>query len=132
MCWKSHDLLRPNRKYLAFKKNKFYVLGIKNYPCSRNSGSRVPGYGTDLYHRLIVNDCSVADLDPESSAFLLCCGSAIRCLFDPWIRRFGMGKKSRSRGCDKHSTDHISDSLETMFWVKNTEMVCWLFDPPGS
>jgi hypothetical protein len=35
-------------------------------------------------------------------------GSGIRCLFDPWIRDSGMGKKSRSG----------SGSLETMFGVK--------------
>jgi hypothetical protein len=36
----------------------------------------------------------------------------IRCLFDPWIQ----GKKSGS-GINNNS-DHISESLETIFWVK--------------
>jgi hypothetical protein len=39
---------------------------------------------------------SVADPDPGSGAFLTP-GSGIRCLFDPWIRDPGMGKKNRIR-----------------------------------
>ncbi len=48
-----------------------------------------------------------------------CCGSGIRGPFwplDPWS---GMGKKSRS-GSRVNIPDPISDSLETIFWVKNT------------
>jgi hypothetical protein len=43
-----------------------------------------------------------------------CCGSGIRCLFDPWIRN---GKNSGS-GSEKNNPDHISESVETLFWVK--------------
>jgi hypothetical protein len=41
----------------------------------------------------------------------------IRYLFDPWIRDPGMGKKSGS-GSGMNYPDHISESLETIFWVK--------------
>jgi hypothetical protein len=41
----------------------------------------------------------------------------IRCLFDPWIRDPGWGKKSGS-GSGMDNPDHISESLETFFWVK--------------
>jgi hypothetical protein len=44
-------------------------------------------------------------------AFFQCCGSGIRCLFDPWI---GMGKKIKIRIRDEYP-DHISESLETVF-----------------
>ncbi len=42
-------------------------------------------------------------------------GSAIRCLFDPIDPGSGMGKKSLSR---MNNPNHISESLETVFWVK--------------
>jgi hypothetical protein len=38
-------------------------------------------------------------------------GSGIRCTFDPWIRGFGMGKKSGS-GSGMNNLDHISESLK--------------------
>jgi hypothetical protein len=41
-------------------------------------------------------------------------GPGIRCLFEPWIRD---GEKSRS-GSGRYFPDHISESLETIFWVK--------------
>jgi hypothetical protein len=44
---------------------------------------------------------SVVDPDPEPGAFL--------------IHGSGMGKKSRS-GSGMNNLDHISDSLETIFW----------------
>jgi hypothetical protein len=50
-----------------------------------------------------------------------CCeaGSGIRCLFDPWILDPGWVK----------NPDHISESLETIFWVK----ILKFFDAdPGS
>jgi hypothetical protein len=50
---------------------------------------------------------SVADPYPESGAFLT---------LDPGS---GMGKKSKS-GSGISILDHISESLETIFWVKNT------------
>ncbi len=53
---------------------------------------------------------SVADLG--SGAFLTT-GSGIRDL------GAGMGKKPRS-GPGMNVPDHISESLETLFWVKNT------------
>jgi hypothetical protein len=50
-----------------------------------------------------------------------CCGSrsGIRCLFDLWIWDLGsvMGKKSGS-GSGMNNAEHISGSLETIFWVK--------------
>ncbi len=48
-----------------------------------------------------------------------CCGSGsgIRCLFNP-----GIGKKSRSES-GMNIPDHIFESLETIFWVKNTEIL---------
>jgi hypothetical protein len=55
---------------------------------------------------------SVADPDPRSGAF-----------FDPWIQDPG----SRS---GMNNADHISESLETIFWVKK---ILILFDAdPGS
>jgi hypothetical protein len=44
-----------------------------------------------------------------------CCGSGIRCLFYPGS---GMGKESGS-GIRMNNPDHISESLETISWVKN-------------
>jgi hypothetical protein len=44
-----------------------------------------------------------------------CCGSGIRCLFDPWIRDPGWAKISRS-GSGMNISDHISESLETVFF----------------
>ncbi len=64
---------------------------------------------------------------------LKCCGFGIRCFSDPWIRD---GKKSGS-GSGMNIPDHISEILETVFWVKNTQIL-WcgsgsgirnLFDP---
>jgi hypothetical protein len=57
-------------------------------------------------------------------------GSGIRCLFDPCIRDpvSGMGKKSGS-GSPMNYPDHISEYLETTFWVK----ILKLFDAdPGT
>jgi hypothetical protein len=82
-----------------------------------------------------------------------CCGSGIRCIFDPWIRdpgsgmgkksgsgirclfdlwirdpASGMGKKSGS-GSEMNDPDRISESLEKNFWVK----ILAFFDAdPGS
>ncbi len=42
------------------------------------------------------------------------CGSGIRCPFDPCIRDPVRGKNSRS-GSGMNITDHISESLETIF-----------------
>ncbi len=46
-------------------------------------------------------------------------GSGIRCFFDPWIRDpvSGMGKEQGS-GYGMNNPDHISQRLETIFWVK--------------
>jgi hypothetical protein len=51
-----------------------------------------------------------------------CCGSGseIRCLFDPWIRDPGWGKNP-DPGSGMHNPDQISDSLETIFWVKGAQ-----------
>jgi hypothetical protein len=57
---------------------------------------------------------NVADPDPGSGAFLILgldSGSGIRII--------RMGKKSRI-GCGMNIPDHISESLEAIFWVKNT------------
>jgi hypothetical protein len=67
-----------------------------------------------LYHMLVA--------DPRSG---------IQCLFDPWIRDPGLVKKSRSRS-GMNIPDHISESLETFFWVKK---ILQFFDAdadPGS
>jgi hypothetical protein len=55
----------------------------------------------------------------ELKGKLLCCGSGsgIRCLFDPWIRDPGWVKKLGS-GSGMNDPDHISESLETIFWFK--------------
>jgi hypothetical protein len=55
---------------------------------------------------------SVAEPDPGSGAFL------------PWIRDpvSGKGKKSRS-GCGMNFPEHISEGLETIFFVKNTQIL---------
>jgi hypothetical protein len=51
----------------------------------------------------------------------LCCesGSGIRCLFDTWIHDPGW-VKNQDQGCGSglNNPDHISESLETIFWVK--------------
>jgi hypothetical protein len=52
-----------------------------------------------------------------------CCGSGsgIRCLFDPWIRDPGWVKSQvpdPGFGSELNNLDHISESLETIFWVK--------------
>jgi hypothetical protein len=54
-----------------------------------------------------------------------CCrsGSVIRCLFDPPPLNpgYGMGKKSISGSGIRilvYNPDHVSESLETIFWVK--------------
>jgi hypothetical protein len=59
---------------------------------------------------------SVADSDPGSGAFLS---------LDPGS---GMGKKTKS-GSGMNIPDHISESLETIFWVKNTLMRIRIRDP---
>jgi hypothetical protein len=51
----------------------------------------------------LLAETSVADPDPGSSTFL--------------TPRSGMGKKSGS-GSGMNNLDHISESLETIFWVK--------------
>jgi hypothetical protein len=48
-------------------------------------------------------------------------GSGIRCLFDPWIRDPGCVKSQDldpGYGSGMENPDHISESLETIFWVK--------------
>ncbi len=45
----------------------------------------------------------------------------IRCLFDPWIRDPGWVKNQDpdpGSGSKMNILDHISESLETTFWVK--------------
>ncbi len=44
------------------------------------------------------------------------------CLFVPWIREPGWRKKSRTRS-GMNIPNHISESLETLFWVKNTSIL---------
>ncbi len=52
---------------------------------------------------------SVADPDP---------GSVIRCIFDPGIRNQGMWMEKKSRsGSRMNIPDHISGSLETIFFL---------------
>jgi hypothetical protein len=56
--------------------------------------------------------------DPGSGSFLTS-GSGIWCLFDPWIRDQGWVKNpDPGSGSGMNSPDHISQSLETIFWVK--------------
>jgi hypothetical protein len=46
----------------------------------------------------------------------------IRGLFDPWIRDPGWVKyQDPGYGSGMNNKDHISESLETMFWVKILE-----------
>jgi hypothetical protein len=50
-----------------------------------------------------------------------CCGSGIRCLFDPRIRNPTWVKNldpDPGSGSGMNNPDHISESLETIFWVK--------------
>ncbi len=51
---------------------------------------------------------------PQKQSQRQCCvsGSGIRCIFDPWIRDPGWVKNQ------DNISDHISESLETIFWVK--------------
>jgi hypothetical protein len=47
--------------------------------------------------------------------------SGIRCFFDPWILDPGWLKSQDpdpGSGCGMNNPDHISKSLETIFWVK--------------
>ncbi len=48
-----------------------------------------------------------------------CCGSGIRCLFDPWIRDQDPYPGSGSR---MNIPDHTSENLG-IFWVKNTQIL---------
>jgi hypothetical protein len=43
-----------------------------------------------------------------------CCGSGIRCLFNPWIRDGGKNQDPDPGGMN--NPDHISESLEIIFW----------------
>jgi hypothetical protein len=55
-----------------------------------------------------------------------CCGSGfgIRCFFDPWIRNTGWTKNlNPDLGTRMNIQDHISEILETVFWVKDTEIL---------
>jgi hypothetical protein len=69
-----------------------------------------------------------------------CCGSGIRCFYDPFIRDWGW-KKSRDRVRDPGSGMNIPDmnfeNLVSVFGVKNTSnslMQIWIWDlvNPGS
>jgi hypothetical protein len=51
--------------------------------------------------------------------YIQCCGSGIQCLFDPWIRDPGWVKnQDPDSGSGMNNPDHISETLETVFWVK--------------
>jgi hypothetical protein len=82
-------------------------LGTKEGPAGA-----APLIGTTLL-TYPVEFCSVAD--PGSGAF-----------FDPWIRNPGWVKKS---GSGMNKPDHISESLETSFWVK---ILKFFYADPGS
>ncbi len=63
---------------------------------------------------------SFRSLDPGSGAFLIP-GSGIRCLYDPWIpdpRRAQNQYPDPGSRAGMNNLDHISESLETIFWVK--------------
>ncbi len=72
---------------------------------------------------------------PESTSLLIfhfddltsrqCCGSGIRCLFDPWIRIMD-GKKS---GYGMKILCHISQSLITLLWIPVLKNLCCRSDP---
>jgi hypothetical protein len=69
--------------------------------------------------------------DPDSRS--QCCRSGIRCLFDPQDPGSGMGKKPKS-GPKINIPYHISESLETIFGLKNLNSLMRirirdLFDP---
>jgi hypothetical protein len=49
-------------------------------------------------------------------------------LFWPLHPGSGMGKKTRS-GTGMNIPDHISESLETTFWIKNTSIYFLTLDP---
>jgi hypothetical protein len=52
-----------------------------------------------------------------------CCGYGfgIWCLFDPWSRDPERVKnQDPDTGSGMNIPDHISESLETIFWVRNT------------
>ncbi len=54
-------------------------------------------------------------------------GSGIRCLFDPWIRdpRWVKNQNPESGSRSRiNIPDHISESSETIFWVKNA-LILW-------
>jgi hypothetical protein len=67
-----------------------------------------------------------------------CCGSVIRCLFDPWIR--DPGWKNQDLGSEMKIPDHIFESYTQIFALKIPILWCGLririrdiFDPdPGS
>ncbi len=62
----------------------------------------------NLTTKKLTNDFSVADP-----------GSGIRCLFDPWIRDPGWVKsQDPDPGSGMNNPNHISYSLETIFWDK--------------
>jgi hypothetical protein len=55
----------------------------------------------------MIYSASVADLDP-----------GFRCLFDPWIRDPEWVKNQDPDPDMMNNLDHISESLEPIFWVK--------------
>ncbi len=63
-----------------------------------------------------------------------CCGSGIQCFFDPWIGEpdSGWKKKKSGPGSGMNISYHFSESLETIFWVKNTRIRIRDLFYPGS
>jgi hypothetical protein len=54
----------------------------------------------------------------------------IRCRFAPWIRDTGW-VKNQDPGSGLNNPDHISNSLETVFWVKTLKWKKWKNLDPG-
>jgi hypothetical protein len=82
---------------------------------------RVPTYSPYIFLIAVRISSVVSDLivcgsvgDPDP-------GSGIRCLFDSCIRDPGcVNNQDPDPGSGMNISDHISESLETVFWVKNT------------
>jgi hypothetical protein len=79
--------------------------GTFNSPFKLKNAVKFPKYFSLFQKAFLILSSTVAD--PGSGAFLIL------------DLRSGMGKKSRS-GSGMNLLDHISESSETIFWVKNT------------
>jgi hypothetical protein len=74
-----------------------------------------------LYSRVLLMFTVGVNGMPQNDTLDQCCGSGsgIPCLFGPWIRNPGWIKSQDPElGSGMNNPDHISESLQTIFWIK--------------